>query len=305
MGYECSYTNPNPRPNTTSGLQETNAARAVALRTNTPEHQTTPQQPNSPPPPEDTQSEGKSCAMLLPNTEQQTLDRASPTQKCTHTHAYQTLPTQSDCSEIVENEISGNSLDPTFVPSHESAGVSVLDSSDNTCNAKQQNASYTRTGFRTICLGKVKLAFRQRDGRLVMVINSGATSHMNPYRGAFIKYTLLPFGHYVELVDKSKVPVLGIGTTLQRLRNKLITLTEVLHVPRLHSPLLSICSFRRRQGCAFIADPSTCCLTFPTFVLDIDDAKTVYFPTTQWAIANQYTWMPSTMSNYQLPSLSL
>jgi hypothetical protein len=151
----------------------------------------------------------------------------------------------------------------------------------------------------------VKLAFRQQDGRLVMVINSGATSHMNPYRGAFIKYTLLPFGHYVELVDKSKVPVLGIGTTLQRLRNKLITLTEVLHVPRLHSPLLSICSFRRRQGCAFIADPSTCCLTFPTFVLDIDDAKTVYFPTTQWAIANQYTWMPSTMSNYQLPSLSL
>jgi hypothetical protein len=243
MGYECSYTNPNPRPNTTPGLQETNAARAAALRTNTPEHQTTPQQPNPTPPQEDTQSEGKSCATLLSNTEQQTLDRASPTQKCTHTHASQTLLTQSDCSEIVENEISGNSLDPTFVSSHASAGVSVLDSSDNTCNAKQQHASHTRTGFRTVCLGKVKLAFRQRDGRLVMVIDSGATSHMNPYRGAFIKYTPLPSGHYVELADKSKVPVLGIGTTLQQLWNKLITLTEVLHVPRLHSPLLSIRSF--------------------------------------------------------------
>ena len=125
------------------------------------------------PPPDSTQSEGKSCVVQLSNTEkQQTLDRASPTQKCTHTHASQTLLTQSDCSKIVENEVSGHSLNPTVVPSHaESASVSVLDSSNNTCNAKQQYDSQTCTGFQTICLGKVKLASHQRKGCLVMVID--------------------------------------------------------------------------------------------------------------------------------------
>jgi hypothetical protein len=64
-------------------------------------------------------------------------------------------------------------------------------------------------------MGKVKMVFRQRTGKEVMVIDSGATSHMNPHRGSFIKYRPLPPGHYVELADKSKIRVLGIGTTLQ------------------------------------------------------------------------------------------
>ena len=74
-----------------------------------------------------------------------------------------------------------------------------------------------------------------------MIIDSGATSHMNPDRNAFIKYKPLPPSHYIKLADKSKGPVLGIGSTLQQLRNKHI---EVLHVPHLLSPLLSIQSFR-------------------------------------------------------------
>jgi hypothetical protein len=69
--------------------------------------------------------------------------------------------------------------------------------------------------FRLVCLGKVKLAFRQRTGKEVMVVDSGATSHMNPHHGSFIKFCQLPPGHYVELADKSKVRALGIGTTLQ------------------------------------------------------------------------------------------
>jgi hypothetical protein len=142
-------------------LQETNAAHAAALHT-MPEQQMTPQQPNPTPPPDGTQSEGKSCVAQLSNTEmKQKLDHVSPTQKCTHTHASQTLLTQSDCSEIAENEVSGNLLDPTVVPSHKSVSVSVLDSSDNTCNTKKQHNSHTRTSFQTVCLGKVKLASRQ------------------------------------------------------------------------------------------------------------------------------------------------
>jgi hypothetical protein len=137
-----------------------------------------------------------------------------------------------------------------LVSSHHEASVSVIESRiDNTCNANTlptpSALPSSPTGFRTVCLGRVDLVFNHRNGKLVMVIDSGATSHMNPYRGAFIKYTPLPPGNYVELADKSKVPALGIGTTLQHLAGKLVTLTEVLHVPHLHSPLLSIRAFRQ------------------------------------------------------------
>jgi hypothetical protein len=69
--------------------------------------------------------------------------------------------------------------------------------------------------FCLVCLGKVKLAFCQCTGKEVMVVDSGATSHMSPHCGSFIKYYQLPPGQYIKLADKSKVHALGIGTTLQ------------------------------------------------------------------------------------------
>ena len=140
LGYECTFTNPNPHPSTTPELQEqANAACTMALCTMQ-EQQMTPQQLTPMPPPDSTQSEGKSCVVQLSDTEkQQQLDCASPTQKCTHTHASQTLLTQIDCSKIVENDSSGNSLNTTVVPSCELASVSEIDSCNNTCNAMQQH----------------------------------------------------------------------------------------------------------------------------------------------------------------------
>jgi hypothetical protein len=270
LGYKITFVNPNPR--NPPALEPTNAARAAALRSTTPDDQTnTPMQlSDTPPVSADTAPEGKSCDTALPATmKQQSLVLAPPSLACTHIPA-SPPPPQSECSDIVEDKGPGNALETNFVSSPIPASVSVVEDRDcNTCNANlstspflsfSENVTITPTKsdvhvtghlstpptreFRSICMGKVKMVFRQRTGKEVMVIDSGATSHMNPHRGSFIKYRPLPPGHYVELADKSKIRVLGIGTTLQRLRTKLVSLTEVLHVPKLHSPLLSIQAFR-------------------------------------------------------------
>jgi hypothetical protein len=51
-------------------------------------------------------------------------------------------------------------------------------------------------------------------------------------------------------------------------------LCKVYHVPELNAPLFSIPTHRRRgPGCSLIANHLGCWLTFPTFILDIHDAK--------------------------------
>ena len=174
-----------------------------------------------------------------------------PVPSCTHLFD----SSQGNHSNIKENNAMGHSFDANFVSSHTSASVSVLDRNDNTCNAKHihentlkeicsdDTCTDTHSFASTHCLGRAKVISHHRDGPIIMIIDSGATSHMNPDHNTFIKYKFLPPGHYIKLADKSKVPVLGIGSTLQQLRNKHIVLTEVLHVPHLHSPLLSIRSF--------------------------------------------------------------
>jgi hypothetical protein len=47
----------------------------------------------------------------------------------------------------------------------------------------------------------------------------------------------------------------------------------VLHVPKLRSPLLSVRCFRRLVGCSFIAVNKGSFLTFPTFILPVDDCS--------------------------------
>jgi hypothetical protein len=44
-------------------------------------------------------------------------------------------------------------------------------------------------------------------------------------------------------------------------------------VPKLRSPLLSVRCFRRLHGCSFVADNSGSFLTFPDFVLPVDDSS--------------------------------
>jgi hypothetical protein len=85
---------------------------------------------------------------------------------------------------------------------------------------------------------------------------------MCPIREAFTSYKPTPQS-YVILADKSKVPCLGTGTVMFTLQDKNISLRDVLHVPKLQSPLLSVRCYRRLKGCCFLADNSGSFLTFP------------------------------------------
>jgi hypothetical protein len=103
-------------------------------------------------------------------------------------------------------------------------------------------------------------------------VDSGCTRHMLPYQLAFITYKDAP-NSYVSLADKSKVSCHGCGTVQFTLQDKSIILHDVLHVPKLRSPLLSVWCFHRLHGCSFLADNSGSFLTFPKFVLKVDDSS--------------------------------
>jgi hypothetical protein len=104
-----------------------------------------------------------------------------------------------------------------------------------------------------------------------VIIDSGCTRHMFPFREAFTTYKPTPKS-YVILADKS-TPCLGSGTIIFTLQDKNITLHDVLHVLKLLSPLLSIRCFRRLIGCSFLADNTGSFLTFPNFFLTVNDSS--------------------------------
>jgi hypothetical protein len=105
-----------------------------------------------------------------------------------------------------------------------------------------------------------------------LIVDSGCTKHMFPYKELFISYKETP-SSFVVLADKSKVPCFGSGTVRLFLQSKAIIIHDVLHVPKLCSPLLSVRCFRRLTGCSFIADNKGSFLTFPTFILPVDDSS--------------------------------
>ena len=105
-------------------------------------------------------------------------------------------------------------------------------------------------------------------------IDSGCTQDMCPTRQSFLTYTPL-LDSYVTIANSEKITCAGRGTVILTLRDKTVKLANVLHVPDLKMTLLSVHSHRRcGQGCSFIADASGCFLTFPSFVLDVDDSNT-------------------------------
>jgi hypothetical protein len=100
---------------------------------------------------------------------------------------------------------------------------------------------------------------------------------MFPFRDLFIHYTPTP-GSYVILANKSRVSCTGSGTVRFSLRGKAIILHDVLHVPKLRSPLLSVRCFWRLVGCSFLANNTGSFLTFPTFILNIEDSSDCTIP---------------------------
>eukprot|EP00957_Ditylum_brightwellii_P096542 7352532-Ditylum_brightwellii.AAC.1 len=69
------------------------------------------------------------------------------------------------------------------------------------------------------------------------------------------------------------VPVLGKGDAKFLLNGKIVQVPDCLHIPSLSSPLYSIRHHCRYAGCAFIADNDGCTLTFPDFIVSVDDSK--------------------------------
>jgi hypothetical protein len=108
--------------------------------------------------------------------------------------------------------------------------------------------------------------------RFNLIVDSSCTRHMFPFKELFISYKETP-SSFVILADKSRVPCLGSGTVHLYLQSKPIIIHDVLHVPKLRSPLLSVRCFRRITGCSFIADNTGSYLTFPTFILPVDDSS--------------------------------
>jgi hypothetical protein len=88
----------------------------------------------------------------------------------------------------------------------------------------------------------------------------------------FMTYKTLPKGSHVLVADNHPIQCLGIGTQFLRIHNCIIRSQQVLHVPALKAPLISVCQHQRNQGCSFVADNDGCYLTFPTFSITVDDS---------------------------------
>jgi hypothetical protein len=104
-------------------------------------------------------------------------------------------------------------------------------------------------------------------------VDSGATHDMsNGTADEFADYKLLPKGSHVLVADNHPIECLGIGTQFMRIQGRITGKRQVLHVPALKAPLISVRQHRRHQGCSFIADNKGCYMTFPTFSIEVDDS---------------------------------
>ena len=109
------------------------------------------------------------------------------------------------------------------------------------------------------------------------IVDSGASSHMCPRYEAFLSYTETPQA-YVTVANNVHVPCVGRGSTLFYLRNKLVLLHNVLHVPTLNSTLYSIADHRRTASYSFVANTSGSFLHFSHFTLEVDDTYECTIP---------------------------
>ena len=92
---------------------------------------------------------------------------------------------------------------------------------------------------------------------VLAVADTGATDHMCPEHSAFISYHPVPRNtRNVCMGDKTLAPVLGKGTAIILLNDKMVLVCNVLHVPTLRTPLYSLCKHLTQCGCGFLGDDS-------------------------------------------------
>jgi hypothetical protein len=111
-------------------------------------------------------------------------------------------------------------------------------------------------------------------------VDSGASRDLFPDRSYFSDYKdISDKGHYVVVADNSRIPIQGIGTVRCSLAGHEVLFRKVYHVPALNAPLFSIRTHRRRgPGCSLVADHTGSWLTFPGFILDVDDTDDFLLP---------------------------
>ena len=144
----------------------------------------------------------------------------------------------------------------------------------------------------SVCVGTASMAQPQHGnssiGRILCAlqppathacIDSGASCDMCPIKEFFEDYIPNTDNNHITVADRRRIHVAGRGTLRIILGGHPVRLRNCLHVPDLDMFLLSTRIHRRRgQGCAFIADPTGCFLTFPSFIIPIDDTLECLVP---------------------------
>ena len=144
----------------------------------------------------------------------------------------------------------------------------------------------------SVCVGTASMAQPQQGnsslGRILCAlqppathacIDSGASCDMCPIKEFFEDYIPNTDNNHITVADRRRIHVVGRGTLRIILGGHPVRLRNFLHVPDLDMFLLSTRIHRRRgQGCAFIADPTGCFLTLPSFIIPIDDTLECLVP---------------------------
>ena len=110
-------------------------------------------------------------------------------------------------------------------------------------------------------------------GRSLLCPDSGATADMFWDCQFFVEseYEVLS-SRYVEMGDGRRVPIAGRGTVEFVVAGHRVRLADCYHEPDLDVHLLSIrVHCRRGPGCSFLADDQGMSLTFPSFVVSVDN----------------------------------
>jgi hypothetical protein len=102
---------------------------------------------------------------------------------------------------------------------------------------------------------------------------------MCPVKEFFEDYIPNADNNHITVADRRRIHVAGCSTLRIILGGHPVRLRNCLHVPDLDMFLLSTRIHRRRgRGCAFIADPTGCFLTFPSFIVPIDNTLECLVP---------------------------
>ena len=80
------------------------------------------------------------------------------------------------------------------------------------------------------------------------MIDFGATRHICADRGAFSSYSSVDDGEQVFMGDSRSSPVVGEGNVLLKLTSgKILSLTDVLHVPQIRWNLISVSLLEKQE----------------------------------------------------------